>query len=205
MIKAVIFDVDGVLLDSFESNFQFAEKLFREAGFIPPTREEYVTFFHFSLRDTIKAVTHLTDESKIDEIWNRGRSGEFDVIDATLPLGAERVLKQLGQDYLLAIASSRVRSHISEDPLGKLLPYFKATVAYEDTENHKPHPEPLLRAAELLGVRADECVYVGDVENDAVAARAAGMKIIIYSRERVNSADAQTDDFNKIPELIKSV
>ena len=51
-------------------------------------------------------------------------------------------------------------------------------VAMEDTDVHKPNPEPLLLAAQRLGVRAIDCVYIGDAEVDVLAAKAAGMASI---------------------------
>ena len=78
-------------------------------------------------------------------------------------------------------------------------------VAYEDTENHKPHPEPLLLAAKSLNVSPEECVYIGDVENDLIAGRAAGMKVIIYAKEAILGADAQTASFKELPQLIQKL
>ena len=89
--------------------------------------------------------------------------------------------------------------------LAPLEKYFKVDVSYEDTINHKPDPEPLLLAAQKLGVLPEDCVYVGDVENDVVAAKAAGMKSILYSNDKLYNADANFSSFSKLPELIKSI
>ena len=52
--------------------------------------------------------------------------------------------------------------------------YFETVVAYEDTEIHKPEPEPLLEAARRMGVAIERCAYVGDSPHDMNAAIAAG-------------------------------
>ncbi|MEK7181101.1 MAG: HAD-IA family hydrolase [Patescibacteria group bacterium] len=205
MIKAVIFDVDGVLLDSFEANFLFFESLFQKTGFTPPTREEFREIFHKPMWDVIKIVTGLKDENDIRKIWDKGLNEEFDTPDAELSVGVSEVVTLLSKEYLLGLATSRVKVHEFEGPLRVLKQYFKATTTYEDTENHKPHPEPLLRAAELLGVDPVDCVYIGDAESDAMAARATGMKIIVYSKERMEGVDGQTADFSKIPAIIKNL
>ena len=204
MIKAVIFDVDGVLLDSFEANFLFFERISGAVGFKAPTREEYKDLFHIPMRDVIKKITNLSDE-EVKKIWERARGGEFDKEEPILNFGVEEVIKTLSKDYLLAVATSRVRPYTFEGPLSELRPFFKAAVSFEDTENHKPHPEPLLLTAQKLGVGPGKCVYIGDVENDAIAARAAGMKIIIYSKDKAEGVDGQTDDFSQIPEIIKNL
>jgi pyrophosphatase PpaX len=173
MIKAIIFDVDGVLLDSFEANFELFKNLMLKAGYKPPTREEYRALFHRTLRDTVQILTGLKDETEIKKICDL-----VEIVDGPSPIispGVVETIKILSEKYALAIATSRIKAYAYEPPLNTLEHYFKATVAYEDTENHKPDPEPLILAAKQLGADLAECVYVGDVENDMKAARAAGM------------------------------
>lgn len=203
MIRAVIFDVDGVLLDSFETNFLFFEELFRKTGFTPPTREEFKPMFHTTMWDIIKSVTNLDDDKKIEELWNFALTGELSTRNPKLSEGVAPVMQQLSKEFLLAVATSRVK--IFEEPLADLKQYFKVAVGYEDTENHKPDPEPLLLATKRLGIRPEECVYIGDVENDVKAARAAGMKSIIYSQVPVAGADFITSRFEEMPNLIKKL
>lgn len=208
MIKAIIFDIDGVLLDSFEANLKFFQDLMIKAGYQPPTREEFPEIFHLSMLDAIKALTKSTSEEEIKRIWEMGRSREvgYDVELLAMPESAEEIIEALSKNYLLGIVTSRIKESIYESPrLAKLEKYFKVAVSYQDTTNHKPHPEPLLFAAQKLGVKPEECVYIGDVENDVKAARAAGMKVIIYSKNKFDQADAYTSSFIKLPELISSL
>lgn len=208
MIKTVIFDIDGVLLDSFEANLKFFQDLMTKTGYQPPSREEFPAFFHLSMYDAIKALTKTNSEEEINRIFEIGESREvdYDVNLLTIPDQAEEVIKTLNKDYLLGIVTSRIRSSVYEAPqLATLEKYFKVAVAYENTANHKPHPEPLILAASKLGVKPEECVYIGDVENDIIAARAAGMKVIIYSKNIFKEADAGTALFSQLPELIKNL
>jgi len=55
---------------------------------------------------------------------------------------------------------------------------FDVVVAYHDTVNHKPHPEPLQKAIQILQANAKQCIYVGDHTNDALAAQRAGIEFI---------------------------
>lgn len=59
MIKAVIFDIDGVLIESFEANFKFYQNLISKAGYEPPTRKKFTLFHHFSMMDSIKTYTKI--------------------------------------------------------------------------------------------------------------------------------------------------
>ncbi len=86
--------------------------------------------------------------------------------------------------------------------LTKFQNHFKVTISYEDTTNHKPHPDPLLLAAKKLGLKPEECVYIGDVENDLVAAKACGMKFIAYSQEKINWAELQISSFKQLEKTI---
>ena len=208
MIKAIIFDIDGVLLDSFEANLKFFQDLMIKTGYRPPTREEFPAILHLSMMDAIKVLTKSAPEEEIKKIWEIGRGCEvgYDVGLPKTPEGAEEVIEKLSKSYLLGIVTSRIKESVYESSkLAKLEKYFKVAVSYQDTINHKPHPEPLFFAAQKLEVKSEECVYIGDVENDIKAARAAGIKVIIYSKNKFDQADACTSSFTKLPELILSL
>ena len=158
--------------------------------------------------DVIKALTKSASEEEIKRIWEIGRSRdvEYDINLSKTPAGAEEVMKKLSKNYLLGVVTSRITEGVYESPkLEKLKKYFKVVISYQDTINHKPHPEPLLLAAQKLEVVPKECVYVGDAESDFKAARVAGMKIIIYSKYKFDQADACTSLFTELPELISSL
>jgi len=203
-IKAVIFDIDGVLLDSMSANLKFFQNLMVKFGYQPPTLEYFMPLFHLTMLDTIKILTKSTSDEEIKKIWEAGRSGEvpYPTDLLSMPAAAPSVIEELAKKYLLGIMTSRVKNRVYIAQLIALQKYFSATISYEDTTNHKPHPEPLLLAAKQLGVKPDEAVYIGDVENDVQTAHAAGMKAIIYSKISMASADANTSDFAKIPEII---
>ena len=179
-----------------------------KAGYHPPTREEYPAIFHLSMMDAIRVLTKSTSEEEIKKIWEigRGREIEYDMTLLTTPKGTGEVIEKLSKKYLLGIVTSRIKESIYESPeLKKLEKYIKVAVSYQDTTNHKPHPDPLLLAAQKLGVKPEVCVYIGDVENDIRAARAAGMKVVIYSKNHFNQADACTPSFTELPKLISSL
>jgi len=208
MIKAVIFDVDGVLLDSFEANLKFFSDLMNHFGHRSPTREEFPSLFHRPMKDIIKELSKLENEQEIDKIWTAGKDGEVSYPHELLsgPENLEKIIKKLSKKYILGIVTSRTTENVFRFfPMTKIKQYFKISVNYQDTKNHKPHPEPLLLSAEKLGVLPEECVYVGDVENDVVAAKAAGMKAVIYSKNSVSSADANVSLFSDLENAIDNL
>lgn len=205
MLKAVLFDVDGVLMDSFEANLKFFQDLMTQTGYQPPTREEFPTFFHLSMLDAIQAMTKTESDEEVKRIWEIGKNTKVGYLSKliTSPKGLEKVIETLSDKYLLGIVTSRIQESVFELPqLAKLKNRFKVVVAFPDTTHHKPHPEPLLLAAQKLHVKPEECIYIGDVENDVIAAHAAGMMVIIYSTHSVDQADLSTSSFVKIPDLV---
>ena len=208
MIKVVVFDIDGVLIDSFNANYQFYQDLMTAAGYKPPTKEGYLPLFHRTMHDVIKILTKSASEEEINRIWEMGRGRMVPYPSHLLKLtdGVEETLQELNKNYTLGIVTGRVRERIYEIPaLAKLKKYFQVTVAYQDTTNHKPHPEPLHFACDKLQVKPNEAVYIGDVENDVIAGKAADMKTILFAEAPVGNPDAYTFSFTELPELIKSL
>lgn len=206
-MKAVIFDIDGVLISSFDANLHFFQELMATSGYRSPTKEEYLKIFHLPMWDVIKTAINSSSEKEIRRIWDLGRNEvKYPASLLTLPENAEKTIEALGKKYILGIATSRVREGIDKVPvLFSLVKYFQAIVSYQDTKNHKPHPEPLLLVCEKLGVVPEESVYIGDAESDIQAGKAAGMKVILYSKEKFANADAYATSFAKLPEIIDSL
>ncbi len=208
MIKAIIFDIDGVLLDSFEANLKFFQNLMITTGYRPPTREEFPALFHLTMMDVVRKLTGAKSEEEIMRVFKLGesRSVDYPIELLNMPDGAAETIRELNKKYLLGIVTSRVKNTVYEAPkLEALKDYFQVAVSYDDTDNHKPHPDPLLLAAQKLGVAPAECVYVGDVENDIKAARVAGMKFILYSKEKIDGVDVSTSDFREIIQLAQKM
>jgi len=207
MIKALVFDIDGVLIDSFDANLKFFQDLLSKAGYKPPTKKEYSPIFHLSMLDVIRICTKSSDEKEIKRVWEMGRSRKvkYPIFLLKTTKDLEKTIIELSGKYLLGIVTNRVKEGIYKIPvLSRLQKYFQITVAYQDTKNHKPHPDPLLLACKKLGVNPDEAVYVGDAQSDIIAAKAAGMKVIFFSQVTNKNADATTSQFQKLPKLVES-
>ena len=205
MIKAVIFDIDGVLIESFEANLKFYQNLMSLAGFEGrPTRKEFKNLFHVSLWDVVKEVTGITSEEELRKIWEMGRTKAYYPLELLkMPDGAEEAIQILYKDYQLALVSSRVKKGIEDFfEFSRMEEYFEIAIAYEDTDNHKPHPDPLFLAITKLGLTTKEAVYVGDASTDVEAANRAGMKIISYGEKKLKGSDVHTDTFRSIPSLV---
>lgn len=93
--------------------------------------------------------------------------------------GVSELLRELrARDYRLGVVSSKLRTGVERGlRLFALEEFFDVLIGAEDVTNHKPHPEPLLRALEQLGAEPAEALYVGDSTHDILAARAAQMSV----------------------------
>jgi pyrophosphatase PpaX len=94
-------------------------------------------------------------------------------------------LKEEGRRLGIVTAKRRATAELAfrHVPLGHL---FETVVGGDETERHKPHPEPLLLAAERLGAAPQECAYVGDSPFDVRAAKAAGMWAVAVTWGRIH-------------------
>jgi len=205
MIKAVIFDVDGVLLDSRKANILWFKRLLKATGYEIPSAKKLEKAHTLTLLDCIRELTGERSERRIKEIFkNADNYAKYPIELVTVPKGVVRVLKQLRKQYKLAIVTSRIGSTMKEFfDLAKVDNLFEVIVAFGDYKKAKPSPEPLLIAARRLGLKPGECIYIGDSDVDVAAANAAGMKIIFYSGSNTEGADIVLHSFGRIPQAVK--
>lgn len=208
MIKAILFDVDGVLVDSREAVYKFRKRLFEKAGHADIDEKHIKEGFHLPLKAVIdKALRSkgISDQEEIDRVYNLSfdpsiREGQ----DFKFPKELESTLKDLHSEFKLGIITSRIR--LGLDEIFEIMPiekYFDVIISLDDVENHKPHPEPLEKALRKLGIKANEAVYIGDSDTDILAAHAAGMPSIHLSDIKHELAHHHIKDFFEIPVAIK--
>lgn len=209
MIKAVLFDIDGVLLDSLVANHKFYENLFTRAGYTPPTREEYAASMFFStMIDVIRQVTQSDSAEEIERVRVMGldRKTLYPLDLVKMPDDAAPTIELLAEKYALGLVTSRIKQHIFAIPqMARLQHFFPVVVAFEDVAKHKPDPEPLLLAASQLDILPESIVYIGDAETDFKAAKAAGMKIIMYNNTQLQGADGYISSFSELPALFSTL
>lgn len=192
----VLFDLDGTLIDSgaiILASFQHATQtvLARE---IPD--EDLVAAVGGS---TIQEQMRSFDADRVDELVHAYREHN-EPLHAELEAfpGVEDLLAQLSAEgRRLGIVTAKRR--VTLDMALAVLPlerYFGAIVTSESTERHKPHPEPVLRALDLLGSEPGEAAFVGDSPFDVAAGKAAGAFTVavlwgrIHPEERLREAGA---------------
>ena len=207
VVKAVLFDIDGVLLDSFRAGYQFFTDVLKTMGYRKPAQSLYRDVFHLPLIPALKHLTksELTEElERIHEVVG-GVRYHTELLEE-FPYTKE-MLKILHRRYKLGIITSRNIDGLNERyyPFAKTKKYFSIAITRDDVTHPKPHPEPLLLAAKRLKVKPSECVYIGDSHSDIDAGKAAGMKTVLYGGRKNKGADLRTSSFKNLPALIEKL
>lgn len=187
--SAILFDLDGVLVDSTGS-VDYQWRLWADEMNIDP--DEVVRIAH-GVR-TIEVVRclapHLDEDAEVIRIEKREADDQNGV--AVMP-GASDLLASIPSGRWAVVTSGTKYLAMSRLRVGKL-PTPGVLVSADDVTRGKPDPEPYLKGAQLLGMNAVECVVVEDAPAGIRAARAAGMKAIgltsTYAAEKLSEADA---------------
>lgn len=217
MIKAIVFDFDGVLADSEPLHLRAYQEVLSSLG-ITFTREAYYAdYLGYDDVGVFKALAaahaFALDESRLRALIAE-KTRVFDAIIASgdiLYPGAVACVERMASVYPLGIASGALRDEIEAALHGAGLErHFRFIVASGDTREGKPAPDPYRRAAELHRLLPSECVAIEDSRWGIDSAKSAGLSCVAitntYPREQLASADrivSSLDEFT--PALIESL
>jgi HAD superfamily hydrolase (TIGR01509 family) len=207
MIKAVIFDIDGVLLDSFDAAYKFLEDLSAFTQQKKPNRLKFDKLTHWPLKVIFQKLHKIQELEKAEELLKVAlKKVKVPTHLFKFHPGSNEAVKLLYKKYKLAIVTSRRKEGLKTYfDYSKNRKYFKVAVYLEQVKNHKPHPESLLLACKKLKVKPSEAIYVGDALTDVKAAHAAGMKVIVYNKKPIKSADININNFKNLGQAITNI
>lgn len=179
---AVIFDMDGVLVDSYEPHYISWADTCNIRGF-PVTRENFARLFGRSFRAFAEALsTRPLTETEIQEWYEQKELRYREIIEQDFPEidGAGDLIKSLHDSgFAIGVASSGPRGNV--DCLLKHLTNahcISATISADEVKFTKPHPDPFLRCASKLSVPPGNCTIIEDSIYGLQAGRTAGMATI---------------------------
>ncbi len=203
MTKAILWDNDGVLVDT-------------EHLFFAATRDEFATVGVQLALEQYQDLTLRQGKSCFDLLAERGVAPEE--LRRIREVRNRRYLERLGQGVSLidgvletlkslhgrlpmAIVTSCNADHfeVIHAPLG-ILRYFEFALTNADYEHHKPHPEPYLRAAERLSLEPVDCLVIEDTERGLEAATRAGMECLV-----IPNALTRHGDFRQARKVLASI
>lgn len=198
MISCVIFDMDGVIIDSEPIYMQVEQDLFQEVG-IEVGHEEHAKFVGRSDLWKVLKETHNLDIN-INEIHREENKRYLDIINNSFsgdPInGVVELIEQLHKDEIkLVLASSSEMKNI-ELVLTKfgLIDYFDLRISGADLPTSKPHPEIFEKAAEMAQKKHQHCLVIEDSTNGVRAAKAANMVCVGFRNPNSGNQDLSAAD-----------
>lgn len=194
MIKAVLFDMDGLLVDSETLGIEVVIEVCKELGFdiTPDEQQGFIGVTDEKFYRDLFEKRNLSFD--IPSVLKRQFSTYEELLRTRLHFfdGATTVPQKIkDKNFKLALVSGSTRNQI-EIILNKLniLNCFDVIISSEDIQKSKPDPEGYLLAATSLGVKPEECVVLEDARTGVLAGKSAGMKVIAVINKGVQDLSA---------------
>jgi beta-phosphoglucomutase len=217
VISAIVFDFDGVLVDSEPLHLRAYQEVLEPLGLSLPREKYYASYLGYDDAGVFRAIAEdrnrTFDEKQLHELIVE-KCRVFDELlgggDIMYP-GAAECVTRLAAEWPLGIASGAARSEIEAALRGRRLDrYFKFIVAAGETPAGKPAPDPYRRAAELHAIAPASGVAIEDSRWGIESAKAAGLWCVgithTYPVAELFEADAIVTSLNELtPELIRGL
>ncbi len=187
MITTVLFDLDGTLTNSLPLIRRTYKKVFADMGL----SWEETNISHLVSLPLREIGRRFAGEHKEQEFFDRYQHFYRQEHDEYIHLfpGTEDMLHKLKAHYKLGIVTSksRIGTEMTVEFLN-LEQWFSPIITADDVKNHKPHPEPVIKALDTLKVEPGQAVYIGDSPLDIQAGNSAGVSTIAVSWGMVEKA-----------------
>ncbi len=217
MLKAVLFDMDGVIVDTEPLHHKAYKMMFDDVG-ITVTDSMYRSFTGQSTRSICEFLCKHFELSTLPIVLEKGKRAHFTKLffedpDLQLLNGVEDLIKNYHANGLTLVVASSASMFTINNVMKRfnLDPYFKAKLSGADLKASKPHPEIFINAAKAAGVSTTECFVIEDSTNGIIAAKEANIYCIAYksvhskdqdyTRADMLISDYDTIKFNKIKPL----
>lgn len=208
MIEAVIFDMDGVILDSEPIHYKVEKAIMKENGldFQFEDHARYVGQTTRDLWDDLCKRHHLPDGAEVlsardsEDYFNELKHGDIEPIAGIKEL--IQTLHRKGIKLIVASSSLRVNIEVVLDTFD-IKKYFQGYVSGQDVKKTKPNPDIFLKAAKQLEVFPENCLVIEDAKHGVEAAKSAGMACIAFKNlnsgnQDLSKADKTVNEINEI-------
>ena len=208
-IRAVLFDLDGVLLKSMEQHLEAWQHAFRRFNINILQSDLYqlegrgVRFVVEILADKYGLDSKFRPqiiEEKVTYYEKMFHPEFYDGIYTVLDILKKKSIK-------MAVVTGGYRDRVNKIINKYFEGYFSAFITSDDVTNTKPYPEPYLKGAELLGFDPEQCLVIENAPMGIQSAKSAGMKVLAITttltKNHLQKADLIADSFKEISEYLK--
>ncbi|WP_271000679.1 HAD family hydrolase [Listeria seeligeri] len=201
MYKTIIFDVDGTILDTERAVLHSLQAVLAEEGLTYDLDE--LRFVLGITGAAALAQLNILDEERILDKWIEREASFIDEVEVFD--GIHKVLHAIPESGVVTSKNS-LEMDKGFYPFG-IHDHFEAIVCASDTENHKPHPDPLLKSLELLEREPHEVIYIGDSSYDMKCAHAAGVHfgLALWGAKSTEGFEAAEYVFEKPEDILAYV
>lgn len=209
-VDAVIFDMDGVIVDSEPRHERAFLNIFEEMGYAGRHGIHFPDYYGKSDAALWKdfMAKHAPPES-LEFLCEWKQRVFLEILREDEPLfpAIPELIRDLSARYRLAVASGSLHPVIASVlNLQDLKKYFPVVASVQDVKRNKPAPDVFLHAAERLGVRAEACCVIEDSAAGVEGARSAGMRVIAITnslpREKLADATVVVSNYGEIRQLL---
>lgn len=209
MLKGIIFDMDGVLINSEPFHYQVWKEALKKRGIILDY-EIYKPCIGSTVQVLMQILhEHYGVDEKDDSLPLEVKSLKQEMIEKQgypplIPYVKDMLERFHEAGYQMAVASSSPQAYIENvTSYWGISPYFQVLVSGEHVEHPKPAPDIFLKTADILGLLPEECLVIEDSENGCRAAKAAGMTCMAYynpdsGKQNLQTASVVVEGFEEI-------
>lgn len=197
-VKAILFDLDGVLVDSLDAWFYVFNDALRHFGFNKMTKSDFVKDFGAPIEhDVQKYFKGKTIEEVVNAYnINFQKNAKYIKLNPQSKSILDKIKKQKIKLGLITNSSKSIASKVLNH--FKLNKYFYVIMTLEDVKRRKPAPDMILKACRMLKVTPKSTILVGDTKNDIIAGRRAGCVTVGYKIK----GDYKINDLKEIERFI---